>query len=419
MGVVVCARHVELGRDVALKFLCQNEVTDLGEDVRARFRREAKINARLKNEHITRVLDVGTWENSSYIVMERLEGMDLRKRIRSAGGPLPMSVAIDYTLQLCEGLAEAHALGIVHRDLKPGNLFVTRNPDGSELLKIMDFGISKWKGGSIDELTRAGTVLGSPRYMSPEQIFGTGDIDVRADLWSVGAILYEMLADRTPYLESNLTRFCHEVMSGSPPRLDVVAPGVPRPVADVVARCLEREPGRRIASVAELAGALLDAVGRPGTAARAKLQSILEAPATTRTPPVADATEASRMRSPGPSTAVAQTAVVSSRGTRKTTALLRNTLVVATAVVLLGLGGLAMTRPAPPAPAATPPTPSAAPTPSATAPAASSAPPAPPASAAPETSSRPTVAPPTVRPGPMPVRPPKAAQANDDIPAMR
>jgi serine/threonine protein kinase len=145
MGVVVAARHHALGRDVALKFLCCADEGASTEDLRSRFRREAQINARLRNEHITRILDVGSWQDSSYMVLELLEGMDLRCRLKQSGGTLPQDVAIGYAMQICEGMAEAHAHGIVHRDLKPANLFLTHNADGSDLIKIMDFGISKWR----------------------------------------------------------------------------------------------------------------------------------------------------------------------------------------------------------------------------------------------------------------------------------
>jgi serine/threonine-protein kinase len=275
MGIVVAARHVDLGREVALKFLCSGDGSTATEDLRTRFRREAQINAKLKNEHITRVLDVGAWTNTSYIVMERLEGTDLRRKIKSMGGALPLPLAMNYTLQLCEGLAEAHAHGIVHRDLKPANLFVARHTDGSDLIKIMDFGISKWSGGEIGEITRDGTLLGSPKYMAPEQVFGARSIDARADIWSIGAIFYEMVTGRTPYVETTLARLCAALMGGPPPRIDTVKPEVPKRVADVIMKCLESELSNRTPSVAELAGGLLDAVDAPGNDQRARLSAIL------------------------------------------------------------------------------------------------------------------------------------------------
>jgi serine/threonine protein kinase len=275
MGVVVAARHLDLGRDVALKFLCSSSNgTTNGDEMRARFRREAQISAKLRNEHITRVLDVGSFAGASFMVMERLEGNDLRRKLREAGGKLPLNVAMNYVLQLCEGIAEAHAHGIVHRDLKPSNLFITHAPDGTDLLKILDFGISKWSDAEVGELTKDGMVLGSPKYMAPEQVFGATTIDTRADVWSIGAIFYQMLAGRTPYVETTLARFCQEIMSGPPPRLDTVA-DVPKAVADVVERCFEQKPEDRMSSVADLAGALLDAVEEPGNSIRERLGAIM------------------------------------------------------------------------------------------------------------------------------------------------
>jgi serine/threonine-protein kinase len=275
MGVVFSAYHVDLARNVALKFLCFEESAGIQDDSRARFRREAQISARLRNEHITRVLDVGSWQGSAYIVLERLEGGDLRRTLKVHGGKLPLQMALNYTLQICEGMAEAHAHDIVHRDLKPANLFVTRRPDGSDFIKIMDFGISKWRDSEIGEATKEGIVLGSPKYMAPEQIFGR-KTDARADVWSIGAILYEMLGGRTPYTETSLARFCAALLAGPPPPLDVVNPEIPPRVAAVVARCFEQDPDRRIRSVADLAGELLDAVDSPPNTLRERLTAIIE-----------------------------------------------------------------------------------------------------------------------------------------------
>ena len=160
MGIVAEATHVELREKVALKFLYAKDHS-AEEDFRTRFRREAKVSAKLRNEHITRVIDVGIWrEKFPYMVMDLLEGMDLRQVIREHG-KLPIPLALDYIVQICEGVAEAHAHGIVHRDLKPSNLFVTKRADGTDLVKVLDFGISKWSAqeGELDELTQTGVVL--------------------------------------------------------------------------------------------------------------------------------------------------------------------------------------------------------------------------------------------------------------------
>ncbi len=217
MGVVVAATHQELREKVALKFLYVR--ADNGSDFRARFRREAQVSAKLKNEHITRVIDIGTWrEHALFMVMEHLTGTDLRKVTRNFGA-LPVDRAVDYIIQVCEGMAEAHAHGIIHRDLKPSNLFVTKRADGTDLIKILDFGISKWSAqeGELDDLTQTGVVLGSPKYMSPEQLFGSGAVDVRADVWSIGAIFYELLVGHPPFDFPTLTRICAELSSTRPP----------------------------------------------------------------------------------------------------------------------------------------------------------------------------------------------------------
>ena len=246
MGVVVQATHVHLGEKVALKFLRYRAKAGT-EDFQSRFRREARVSAKLKNEHITRVIDVGVWkERVPYMVMDYLEGGDLRELIK-AQGPLPIGTAIDYTVQVCVGIAEAHANGIVHRDLKPSNLFLTKRADGSDLLKVLDFGISKWRAGEteIDELTQTGVVLGSPKYMAPEQLFGSADVDSRADVWSIGAILYEMLAGRPPFDMPTFTRICAELSTNRPPpSLVEKRPDVTPELEAVIDEVLPAQPRR-------------------------------------------------------------------------------------------------------------------------------------------------------------------------------
>jgi serine/threonine-protein kinase len=266
MGVVASATHLELKERVALKFLHvrQEQAVD---DFRARFRREAQVSAKLKNEHITRVLDVGVWQDKAlYMVMDHLEGNDLRHLLRANGGKLDVARALDYVVQICEGVAEAHARGIVHRDLKPSNIFITHRPDGSDLVKILDFGISKWTHDEtqIEELTQTGVVLGSPKYMAPEQLFGTSTVDARADVWSIGAIFYETLAGRPPFDFPTLTKLCAELTTEKPPpSLSEKNDGVAKELEEALFKCFLRDRDVRVANVAELAGGLLDAVGAP------------------------------------------------------------------------------------------------------------------------------------------------------------
>ena len=213
------------------------------------------------------------------MVMDFLEGSDLRETVK-AQGPLPVGTAVDYTVQICVGIAEAHANGIVHRDLKPSNLFITRRPDGSDIVKILDFGISKWRAGEgeIEELTQTGVVLGSPKYMAPEQLFGSSEVDARADVWSIGAMFYEMLAGRPPYDVPTITRICAELSTDKPPpSIRERRPEVSAEVEAVVMRCFMRDPDGRPQDVGELAGALLEAIEAPFAGAiRQKIAATLD-----------------------------------------------------------------------------------------------------------------------------------------------
>src|SRR5882757_8726454 len=205
MGVVVAAWHLELDQRVALKFLLP-ELVERG-DAAERFRREARAAARIKSEHVVRVLDVGNWEgNAPYMVMEYLDGRDLSAELRERGR-IPVQDCVDYVLQAIEAVAEAHALNIVHRDLKPENLFLARRADGGRLVKVLDFGISKSIIlGSIDQpsLTRTATIMGSPFYMSPEQMRTPRNVDVRSDIWALGAILYDLIGGQPPYVAETI-----------------------------------------------------------------------------------------------------------------------------------------------------------------------------------------------------------------------
>jgi serine/threonine protein kinase len=264
MGVVIAAMHLEENKRVALKFL-EVQGDEMPDDFHARFALEARVCAKLRNPHIARVHGMGVWQGTfPFMVMDYLEGEDLRT-LRKRGSRLPLGQAVGYVIQICEGLAEAHAQGIVHRDLKPGNIFITKEHDGSELVKVLDFGISKWAAGGEEsnELTKAGTMLGSPKYMSPEQLTGT-KVDPRADIWSIGAILYAMLTGKPPYNFSQMTQMFMAIASGKIPAApSTVDPTIPATVDAVVLRCLARERDDRFKDVGELAAALLAAVGSP------------------------------------------------------------------------------------------------------------------------------------------------------------
>lgn len=253
MGVVVAATHLQLKERVALKFLLPQASTE--PEFAARFQREAQFMAKLRGEHVVRVSDVGVLETGSpYMVMEFLEGTDLRDVIREIN-QLPLDVAIDYFLQACEGVAEAHSLGIVHRDLKPTNLFVTQRRDGSPLVKVLDFGISKIHGDGEDEddqLTGAATVLGSPKYMPPEQLRSSRDVDHRADVWALGAILQELLTGAPPFAGPTTTALCAAIISDPPQPLRQRRPDLPEALEQVMLRCFEKDRDQRFQNVAEL-----------------------------------------------------------------------------------------------------------------------------------------------------------------------
>jgi len=256
MGVVVAATHLELNDRVAVKFLLPHALVN--EEATRRFVREARAAVRIKSEHVARVIDVGRLENGApYMVMEYLEGHDLSRHYSPE--PLPVDVAVDYVLQACDAMAEAHVAGIIHRDLKPANLFRTERADGSAVVKVLDFGISKVADPSISDaaLTRTSTAMGSPLYMSPEQLRSAKDVDVRADIWSMGAILYELLGAQTPFTGESYPELCAEILGNPPRSLAQVRPDLPEGLEAVVLRCLEKNPDARFQNVAELANALL------------------------------------------------------------------------------------------------------------------------------------------------------------------
>jgi eukaryotic-like serine/threonine-protein kinase len=257
MGIVAEAVHQTLDQRVAIKFH-RPQASASAESV-ARFVREAKSAAQIKSEHVVRVTDVAVLEGGDpYFVMEYLEGRDLDNLIQS-DGPLSIPVALDYTLQVCEALAEAHALGIVHRDLKPANLFLANRADGSVVIKLLDFGISKVlpKGSDIDlSMTKTRALMGSPLYMAPEQMRSTRRVDHRADIWSLGVLVHEMLTGDTPFLGETLPEVCSSIAADAPILLTVRRPDATPELEEVLLRCLEKDPEHRFFDVAEFALAL-------------------------------------------------------------------------------------------------------------------------------------------------------------------
>jgi eukaryotic-like serine/threonine-protein kinase len=255
MGVVVAATHLQLDQRVAIKFMLPEAL--LHPRLIERFAREARAAARLKSDYVARVLDVGTLDSGSpYMVMEYLDGNDLGALVER-DGRLPVDVAVDCLLQACDAVAEAHSLGIIHRDLKPRNLFMTGRNDGRALVKVLDFGISKSTapGGDLS-LTRTTEIIGSPNYMSPEQLRSARGVDERSDIWALGVILYELLTGQVPFVAETVTQLTAMVLTDAPRPVESLRQDVPRPLTRVIERCLEKDPARRFPSVAELALAL-------------------------------------------------------------------------------------------------------------------------------------------------------------------
>jgi eukaryotic-like serine/threonine-protein kinase len=255
MGVVCAGTHILLGTPVAIK-LIHSDLRDNTEAVR-RFMNEARAAAALKGEHIARVFDVGQLSSGEpYLVMEQLEGTSLDHYLLDRG-PLGQTEAVDIVLQACEGLAEAHAAGLVHRDIKPANLFLARLPNGQFSLKILDFGIAKQRiDSNTPALTNPGKSLGSPWYMSPEQMMTPASVDQRADVWSLGVLLFELLTTKRPFDGETVPQVCATVLTAPAPRPSGSRDDLAPELDPIVLRCLEKEPDRRFESVAELAGAL-------------------------------------------------------------------------------------------------------------------------------------------------------------------
>jgi serine/threonine-protein kinase len=259
MGQVFSALHRELGERVALKFLRREALAQ--RELVQRFATEARAAARIRSEHVARVFDVGHLPNGiPYIVMELLEGESLSDLL-ARRGRLQIEVAVDYVLQVCEALASAHAKGVIHRDIKPANLFLTRNGSGPRSVKVLDFGVSKLALGnqafSRDKrFTRASPPLGSPAYMSPEQLRDCEGVDHRADVWSLGCTLFELVTAQTPFEGPERARLAAAGSEQHPVSLRRWLPGAPAELDAVISRCLENDPDGRYQNVAELAQAL-------------------------------------------------------------------------------------------------------------------------------------------------------------------
>jgi len=259
MGAVFAANHIGLRQRVAIKFLIGEALGN--QDSVRRFHTEAQNAATIRSEYVAQVTDVATSHAGlPYMVMEYLDGCDLAQLIDQRAAPLPVEEAIDYVLQALEGINLAHAQGIVHRDLKPSNLFLAKRADGQTVVKVLDFGISKAQnqglGAAVGAVTSTKAMLGSPLYMSPEQLRSSRSVDARADVWAVGVILYELLTRQLPFLGENLGELFAAILETEAAPLRKHNPALPQALEPVVHRCLAKNRDQRWPNVAELARAL-------------------------------------------------------------------------------------------------------------------------------------------------------------------
>jgi serine/threonine-protein kinase len=265
-GSVYLARHVHTDGTVALKLLKRSLGAD--QQMLERFLREARAAASVGSEHIVRVMDAGlAADGQAFLALEFLDGLDL-KELAAQHGPLPHLRLVMVVLQALEALSAAHAKGIVHRDMKPANVFVVRRRDerGTErdFVKLLDFGISKMHGDAgTSGLTMTGVAMGTPSYMAPEQFFDARSVDARADIYSVSAMLYELLSGQLPFDAESYAHLIVKVRTEQPSPLNQIAPNVPLPLAQVVMVGLAKEPHQRWQSAQEFGDALRSAMGLP------------------------------------------------------------------------------------------------------------------------------------------------------------
>jgi len=276
MGVVVAAHHLHLDERVAIKFLLPGMLANA--DAVSLFAREARAAVKIKSENVARILDVGTLETGApYMVMEYLDGADLGTWVQR--GPLPIDQAVDFVIQACVAIAEAHGLGIIHRDLKPSNLFCVRGADGRLKIKVLDFGISKVTNLAAvrsTSSTKSGALLGSPRYMSPEHMQSAKAVDARTDIWALGIVLYELLTGRPPFASEMVAEIIIQIATHTPDPLRTFRPEVPEGLESVFRKCTEKDRDRRYPNVAELALALLPYAPRSSKAAVEKIVGIVQ-----------------------------------------------------------------------------------------------------------------------------------------------
>lgn len=302
MGVVLAAQHLELDQTVAIKVLHQ-EAADYSES-EERFRREARVAAKIQSDHVTRVLDVGRLDSGTrFMVMEHLEGRDLAEELAERGR-FSIGSACALMLEALDAVSSAHEAGIVHRDIKPENLFLSRRADGGLRLKVLDFGISKIMGeGDSLSLTKTSEWMGTPLYMSPEQMQSPKSADARSDVWSLGAVLYELLSGQPPYPAESLPALCTALLTRDAQDIRELAPEVPAELAEIIMTCLQRDINLRT----QTASAFAEGLARfaTGLSAHSRRPSSFAATAISTTPVARSQIRAlSRLSSQAPSSQV-------------------------------------------------------------------------------------------------------------------
>jgi serine/threonine-protein kinase len=267
MGVVFAAEDADSGRKIALKVL---HPAELNEENLRRFRREARAAHRLRHTNICQVLAYGALaDGSPYMVMELLQGETLRMRLRTQG-VLPVSSAVMIALQVLDGLGEAHSRGVVHRDVKPGNVFLLSGRGKAPSVKLIDFGLAKllptWGHTSQPEdttlITKTGVTLGTPHYLSPEQIEGLRDVDQRTDVWAAGLVLYEMVTGKKAFHGQNYQRLAASIAAEEPVSMRAIRGDVPSELEDVVRTAIRKDKRARFANASQFREALIECWAR-------------------------------------------------------------------------------------------------------------------------------------------------------------
>ena len=258
MGVVYRAEDPMLNRTVAIKTILMSSDPMVRAEYEARFRQEAKPAGGLNHPNLITIYDVGREGDMAYMAMELLEGVELRDMMKAGGLELPF--VLEILAQVADGLAFAHERGVVHRDVKPGNIMIV----GGRRAKVMDFGVARIRASEIT--TQVGAVLGSPKYMSPEQVTG-GQIDGRSDVFSIGVILYELAAGAPPFSAPDVQQYMLQIAGATPAPPSDLNPALPPMLDLIVARALEKDPARRYQSAADLAADLRECLSQPGMAA--------------------------------------------------------------------------------------------------------------------------------------------------------